>query len=134
MTRFRLVLVAAIVAAVGWNLLHHGQKWTTYHDATYGWTIERPAKAKILPAPQAVIFSDGKFSLTVRDAGRTKRRDTRLPLDPVDFLPGYSPSKGTTLRSIAVVAHHRAFAILAITGGSHDQATAFKMLRSLRFS
>jgi hypothetical protein len=122
------------VAVVGWNLLHHGQKWTTYHDATYGWTIDRPARANIVPAPQAVIFSDGKFSLTVRDAGPTKLPDTRLPLDPVDFLPGESLSNGTTIRSMAVVARHRAFSIFAITAGSHDQAKAFRMLRSLRFS
>jgi hypothetical protein len=131
-TRFRLVLVAALVAVLGWNVLHRGTTWKIYEDEKAGWTIERPGSAKMLPAPQAVIFHDGTLSFTVRDAGPTKRPDTELPLDPVDFAPGGSPSNGTTARALAVVAHHRVFDIVAITAGSHDQAKAFRMLRSFR--
>jgi hypothetical protein len=134
MSRFRVVLVAALVAVVGWNLLHRGAAWKTYENAKDGWTIDRPGSAAVREAPQAIVFTDGTLSLTVRDAGPTKRPDTQLPLDPVDFLPDGSPPGGTTARAMSVVSHHRAFRIQAVTAGSHDQAKAFRMLRSLRFS
>jgi hypothetical protein len=135
MTRLRLVLVVAVVLLLGWSLVGRGgTTWTTYENAKEGWTIERPASATIQQAANGVTFTKGSLALTVRDAGPTKRPDTQLPLDPVDFLPASDePSGGTMARAMSVVAHHRAFEIQAVTAGSGDQATAFRMLRSLRF-
>jgi hypothetical protein len=133
MSRFRLVLVAAVVLLLAWSLLGgRGTSWKTY-DAEAGWTIERPGSATIQEAAKSVTFTSGSLVVTVRDAGRTKRADTKLPLDPVDFLPANGESGGTTAREMSVVAHHRAFDLRAVIAGSHDQAKAFHMLRSLRF-
>jgi hypothetical protein len=134
MTQFRLVLVAASVALIGWNVLHRGTAWDAYEDVYDGWTIERPASATVQEGTQGVRFRTGTLMLTVRRVGPTKRPDTQLPLDPVDFLLDGSPSGGTTAHEMSVVSHHRAFQIQAVTAGSHDQAKAFRMLRSLRFS
>jgi hypothetical protein len=132
MSRFRLVLVAAVVLLLAWSLLGgRGTSWKTY-DAQAGWAIERPGSATIQETGESVTFTNGSLVLTVRDAGPTKRADTKLPLDPVDFLPADGESGGTTARDMSVVAHHRAFDIRAVIGGSHDQAKAFRMLRSFR--
>src|SRR3954453_13058060 len=101
MTRFRLVLVAAIVAVVGWNILHRGPTWKTYEDANERGTIDRPASATVRTAPPALDFSAGTLSLPPRDAGSTKQPDTQPPLDPVDFLPApATPLGGPTARAM----------------------------------
>lgn len=134
MSRFRLVLVAGVVVLLGYSLLHHGQRWTTYHDAKGGWTIDMPADSRVQPDAQGATIEGHGVQMTIFVLRRTSKPDTSLPLDPVAFLPDPKASGGgMTARAMTAVSRHRVFEIEAGTRGSGADDTAFRMLRSLRF-
>jgi hypothetical protein len=147
--RFRLVLVALIIAgAGGYSLLHHGTKWTTYHDVAHGWTIDVPASFAVRPGPFGAAFAsvhdegagglpDSALSVGLSTSPRkVVARDTPFPLDPV-ALHVPTPLVGKDLGVLALTFYHRRHAyVLSVDthDAKHWQSTAFRMIRSVRFS
>jgi hypothetical protein len=135
---FRAALVVAIVALVGWTILHHGAKWKTYHDARDGWSVEMPASfhALEMPGGGAVLtktkqLQPYEFSV-IAQPGTVDQPDTQFPLDPVDFHRVAREVDGGVVRKLQVVWRHRLFNVGAQYHPS-DEAQVFRMLRSLRF-
>jgi hypothetical protein len=141
MTRFRLVLVAAIVAVVGWNILHHGQKWTTYHDAKGGWTIDMPSSFRVRQersGPEIDRWDSHRhvtfgFTVVRLGPGASGEVPTPFPLDPVDFHRS-ALLKPYDVRIMGIVVRHQRYRIVAFMKSyAAGDTTAFRMLRSLRF-
>ena len=139
MSRFRFVVLAAIVGIVAYSLLHHGQKWTTYHDARDGWTIDLPRSFHHREVKRAVMLSNvartvpasGLAVWIIHYPGRDPSSDSQVPLDPVELRAARGHPFPLGLH---VVSSHRSFSVLVYTRGARWQSTYFRMIRSLRFS
>jgi hypothetical protein len=143
--RLRLALIAAIVVLGGYSALHHGTKWTTYHDK-HGWTIAVPQSFDIsrdsLGARFVSVHDEGSgglpesaFSLAVTSGPRkTLAADTTLPLDPVALhVPKAVTGRDLGVLELTFYHRRRIYELSVVMHGSHWQGAAARMIRSLRF-